>query len=71
MASAVRLFGPDSGNAVVDLVGGVAIGVAAYPLLLVGLWWASGRPPGGEREALNFLIEMRQRLRPRPAAGEA
>jgi len=71
MASAVRLLGPDSGNAVVVLVGGVAVGVVAYPLLLVGLWWASGRPPGGEREALNFLTEMRQRLRPRPAAGEA
>jgi len=71
MAATVRLLGPDSGSSIVDLIGGVAIGVAAYPLFLLGLWWASGRPPGGEREVLLFLAEMRQRLRRRPAAGEA
>ena len=71
MAGAVRLLGPDSGSAIVDLLGGVAIGVATYPILLLGLWWASGRPAGGEREALLFLGEIRQRLRRRPAAGEA
>lgn len=71
MAAAVRLLGPDTGSSILDLAGGVAIGVVAYPLFLVGLWWASGRPPGGEREALNFAAEMRQRLRRRPAAGEA
>ena len=71
MAATVRLLGPDSGSSIVDLTGGVAIGVAAYPVFLIGLWWASGRPPGGEREAVNFAAEMRQRLRRRPAAGEA
>lgn len=71
MAAAVRLLGPDSGSAIVDLAGGIAIGVVAYPALLVGLWWASGRPPGGEREAVRFLEETWQRLRHRPAAGEA
>jgi hypothetical protein len=71
MAAAVRLLGPDSGSSIVDLAGGVAVGTVAYPLFLFGLWWASGRPPGGEREALNFAAEMRQRLRRRPAAGEA
>lgn len=71
MAASVRLLGPDSGSSIIDLTGGVAIGVVAYPLFLVGLWWASGRPPGGEREAVNIVIEMRQRLRRRPAAGEA
>lgn len=71
MAATVRLLGPDSGSAIVDLIGGIAIGVIAYPLFLLSLWWTSGRPPGGEREAVNFLAEMRQRLRPRPAAGEA
>jgi lipopolysaccharide exporter len=71
MAAAVRLLGPDSGSSIVDLVGGVAVGVIAYPLFLLGLWWASGRPAGGEREVLLFAAEMRQRLRRRPAAGEA
>ena len=71
MAACVQIFGPDSGSSIVDLIGGVAIGIAAYPLFLLGLWWASGRPPGGEREALLFLAETRQRLRRRPAAGEA
>jgi polysaccharide transporter, PST family len=71
MAATVRLLGPASGSSIIDLTGGVAIGVAAYPFFLVGLWWASGRPAGGEREALLFLDEMRQRLRRRPAAGEA
>jgi lipopolysaccharide exporter len=71
MAAAVRLIGPDSGSAIVDLIGGVAVGVAAYPLFLLGLWWASGRPPGAEREGLLFLAEMRSRLRRRLAAGEA
>lgn len=71
MAATVLLLGPDSGSAIVDLAGGVAIGILAYPLLLIGLWWASGRPPGGEREALTLLGEIRQRLRRRPAAGEA
>jgi hypothetical protein len=71
MAAAVLMLGPDSGHAIVDLLGQVAIGAIAYPLLLLGLWWASGRPPGGEREAVQFLGEIRQRLRRRPAAGEA
>jgi O-antigen/teichoic acid export membrane protein len=71
MAAAVRLIGPDSGSSIVDLTGGIAVGVVAYPLFLVGLWWASGRPPGGEREALNFAAELRDRLRRRPAAGKA
>jgi hypothetical protein len=71
MAAAVRLLGPDSGSSILDLTGGVAIGVVAYPIFLIGLWWASGRPPGGEREALNFLVEVRQRLLRRRAAGEA
>jgi O-antigen/teichoic acid export membrane protein len=71
MAAAVRLLGPDSGSSIIDLAGGVAVGVAAYPLFLLGLWWASGRPAGSEREVLLFVAEMRQRLRRRPAAGEA
>jgi O-antigen/teichoic acid export membrane protein len=71
MAATVRLLGPDSGSSIVDLTGGIAIGILAYPAFLVGLWWASGRPPGGEREVLSFLGEMRDRLRRRPAAGEA
>ena len=71
MAAAVRLLGPDSGSSIIDLTGGVAIGIVTYPLFLLGLWWASGRPPGGEREALIFLGEMRQRLRRRTAAGQA
>jgi lipopolysaccharide exporter len=71
MAATVRLLGPDSGSSLIDLSGGIAIGVLAYPFFLVGLWWASGRPPGGEREVLNFLGEIRERLRRRPAAGEA
>ncbi|HEX9946374.1 MAG TPA: oligosaccharide flippase family protein [Allosphingosinicella sp.] len=71
MAAAVRLIGPDSGSAIIDLAGGVAVGGIAYPLFLIGLWWASGRPPGGEREALLLAGEMRQRLRRRPAAGGA
>jgi hypothetical protein len=54
-----------------DLAGGIAVGTVAYPLFLICLWWASGRPPGGEREAVNFAGEMRQRLRRRPAAGGA
>ena len=71
MAATVRLLGPDSGSSIIDLSGGIAIGVLAYPFFLVGLWWASGRPPGGEREALSFAGEMRARLRRRPATGEA
>ena len=71
MAATVRLLGPDSGSTIIDLVGGVAVGVVAYPLFLFGLWLASGRPPGGEREAVNFVTDIRQRLRRRPAAGEA
>jgi polysaccharide transporter, PST family len=71
MAAAVRLLGPDSGSSIVDLIGGVAVGVVAYPLFLVALWWASGKPPGGEREALHFAAELRDRLRRRPAAGKA
>ncbi|HEX8261984.1 MAG TPA: oligosaccharide flippase family protein [Allosphingosinicella sp.] len=71
MAATVRLIGPDSGSAIVDLIGGVAVGTAAYPLLLLGLWWASGRPAGAEREAVLVLAEMRARLRRRPAAGKA
>jgi O-antigen/teichoic acid export membrane protein len=71
MAAAVRLLGPDSGSAILDLAGGVAVGLVAYPLFLIGLWWASGRPRGGESEALLFAGEMRQRLRRRPAAGGA
>jgi O-antigen/teichoic acid export membrane protein len=71
MAAAVRLLGPDSGSSIIDLTGGMAVGAVAYPIFLIGLWWASGRPPGGEREALTFAGEMRQRLRRRPAAGGA
>jgi lipopolysaccharide exporter len=71
MAASVRLLGPDSGSSIVDLLGGVAIGIVAYPLFLIGLWWASGRPAGGERETLAFIAEARDRLRRRPAAGEA
>ncbi len=71
MAATVHLLGPDSGSSIIDLTGGVAVGAVAYPLFLVGLWWVSGRPPGGEREALAFAGEMRQRLRRRPAAGGA
>lgn len=72
MAAAVRMLGPDSGSSIVDLAGGVAVGVAAYPVFLIGLWWASGRPQGGERELLAFVGELRQRLRQSPAAaGEA
>ncbi|HEX6375332.1 MAG TPA: oligosaccharide flippase family protein [Allosphingosinicella sp.] len=71
MAATVRLLGADSGSSIIDLTSGIAVGVVAYPVILVALWWASGRPPGGEREALNFLLETRQRLRRRPAAGEA
>ena len=71
MAAAVHLLGPDSDSSIIDLTGGIAVGVAAYPLFLIGLWWASGRPPGGEREALVFVTEMRQRLRRRPATGKA
>lgn len=69
MAAAVRLLAPDSGSSIIDLAGGVAIGCAAYPLFLIGLWWASGRPPGGEREALNLVAELRQRLWRRLTAG--
>lgn len=71
MAASVRLLGPDSGSSIIDLAGGIAIGIVAYPFFLIGLWWASGRPPGGEREALNFVADMRRRVRRRPAAGEA
>ena len=71
MAGAVHLFGADSGSSLIDLMSGIAIGVVAYPVILLVLWWANGRPPGGEREALNFLTETRARLRRRPAAGEA
>jgi O-antigen/teichoic acid export membrane protein len=71
MAATVRILGPDSGSAIIDLLGGVAIGTLAYPVFLIGLWWASGRPPGGEREAVHFAAELRDRLRRRPAAGKA
>jgi O-antigen/teichoic acid export membrane protein len=71
MAAAVRLLGPDSGSSLVDFSGRVAIGALTYPLLLLGLWWVSGRPAGGEREVLLFAAEMRERLRRRTAAGEA
>jgi O-antigen/teichoic acid export membrane protein len=71
MAASVRLFGADSGSSILDLTSGIAVGLLAYPLLLFGLWWASGRPPGAEREVVAFLGEIRQRLRRRPAAGEA
>jgi lipopolysaccharide exporter len=71
MAAAVRLLGPDSGSSIIDFAGGIAVGIVTYPILLIGLWWASGRPAGGEREVVLFLAEMRARLRRRPAAGEA
>jgi lipopolysaccharide exporter len=71
MAASVRLLGPDSGSSIIDLTGGVAVGILAYPFFLIALWLASGRPPGGEREALMFVGEIRDRLRRRPATGEA
>jgi hypothetical protein len=72
MAAAVRLLGPDSGSSIVDLVGGVAIGVAAYPLFLLGLWWrAGGRPAASAKPCCSWPRSgsgcggARRRARPR------
>ncbi|HEX2764060.1 MAG TPA: oligosaccharide flippase family protein [Allosphingosinicella sp.] len=71
MAAAVRMFGPDSGSTLVDLAGQIGIGVLAYPAFLIALWWASGRPAGGETEALAFIGEIRARMHARRAAAES
>jgi hypothetical protein len=73
MASCVHLFGADSGSALIDLASAMAIGIVAYPAFLLGLWWACGRPDGGEREALLFAQELRDKwlASRRAAAGEA
>lgn len=70
MAAAVRVFGPESGITLIDLAGQIGIGLVAYPAFLFALWWASGRPAGGETEALAFLCEIRARLEARRAAPE-
>jgi O-antigen/teichoic acid export membrane protein len=67
MMATVRALGPDTGHALVDLAGGAALGATTYPLFLAAIWWASGRPAGGEREALNFAERLLRR--PAPAQG--
>lgn len=70
MAAAVRMLGPETGHVVFDLAGQMGIGIIAYPAFLIGLWWASGRPAGGETEALAFAGELRARMRSRRIAQE-
>lgn len=68
MMATVRYFGSNTGQPLIDVASGIAVGVVSYPLFLVGLWWISGRPAGGELEALSFAGELRDRLMRRPAA---
>jgi O-antigen/teichoic acid export membrane protein len=71
MAAAVRAFGPDTGTTLVDLAGQIGIGILTYPAFLIALWSLSGRPAGGETEAVAFVGEIRTRLRARRAAPES
>jgi len=54
-------------KALVQLLGGLAIGAVAYPLLLWVLWHLSGRPRGAEtaigRRSRDALMGLRNRLR--------
>ena len=51
----VRLAGPDSGIAALDLALEVTLGAGVYAAALWLLWVAAGRPAGAEAEALSLL----------------
>jgi O-antigen/teichoic acid export membrane protein len=42
-----------------QLLGGIAIGAAVYPLVLLALWWLARRPHGAEEMTLAALVRMR------------
>ncbi|HEY0113260.1 MAG TPA: oligosaccharide flippase family protein [Allosphingosinicella sp.] len=71
MMVVVMTLAPQTGEPLIDLLGQMAMGAVSYPLLLLLLWAASGRPPGGEREAVAFVAELYSKLRRRSAVGEA
>ncbi len=50
----VRALGAETGHVALDLLASVALGMLAYPLLLLVLWIAWGRPAGAEAEALSL-----------------
>jgi hypothetical protein len=35
-----------------------ALGAIIYAVLVLALWWASGRPPGAERRVLDLALSM-------------
>lgn len=55
---------------VLQLLGGVACGAAAYAACLFALWWAAGRPAGAER---TLLVQLGRLVggRWRPGLAEA
>ncbi len=71
MILAVRFALPDydtamsTASAGIVLAGGVVLGMLTYGLALIGLWFAGGRPPGGERV---LLEQVTSRLAARKAA---
>lgn len=52
----------------VELGAKVALGVLVYAAATLALWYAAGRPDGGERMALDTLRRRLQRTRAAPAA---
>jgi len=51
------------GVQVAHLLCAIAIGVAIYPVVSWVLWQLSGRPPGAEQHALDYLLRVLQRLK--------
>ena len=49
------------GVQVAHLLCAIAIGVAIYPVVSWVLWQLSGRPPGAEQHALDYLLRVLQR----------
>jgi O-antigen/teichoic acid export membrane protein len=70
MAGAVRWLLPDWSPAlhlvasVAWMIGGIALGVTAYTIVILALWFAAGRPGGAERVLVD---QFRQRLAGRRA----
>jgi PST family polysaccharide transporter len=66
--SAILSVLPDADSvptAALLLAAGVAVGALVYGLLVLGLWWASGRPDGAERWLLDRVTARLGRSRTR------
>lgn len=59
-----RIFDPDSGSAVLDLIASVSAGVVIYPVALLLIWHVFGRPDGPEREMVDIIRRVARRDAP-------